>query len=259
MSKPKVLLLDIETSPLLSYHWGLFDQNVGLNQIHREWHVLSWSAKWLGSKEIMYMDQSTVKNKENDKKILEALWKLLDECDIVIGHNVKSFDLKKLNARFLLHKMEPPSKARIIDTLLIARRNFALTSNKLEYLSEKLGCKHKKLKHKKFPGFELWKECLAGNKEAWEEMEVYNKYDVLSLEEVYERLIPWDSSINFSVYNGGDHICSCGSKELIKKGFAASNHGVYQRYKCKACGKPYQDKENLLSLEQRKHLKKGVK
>lgn len=259
MSKPKVLLIDIETAPLLSFHWGLFDQNISLGQIHSEWSVLSWSAKWLGNKQMMYMDQSKAKNIENDKELLQGIWKLLDEADVVIGHNSRAFDVKKLNARFLMHNMPPPSSFRQIDTLKIARKYFAMTSNKLEYLSDKLCCKYKKLKHKKFPGFELWKECLAGNPEAWKEMEKYNKHDVLALEEVYEKLIPWDSSINFDVYNDKEeHVCTCGSTSFLKRGFAYTNSSRFQRYRCNSCGKESRGKENLLSLDKRKSLKSGI-
>lgn len=258
---PKILLVDIETAPLLAYCWGLFDQNVGLNQIHTDWHLLSWAAKWHdpeGKKKYptMYMDQRNAKDLENEKVILEGIWKLLDEADIVVGHNSKRFDVKKLNARFIAHGMKPPSPYRQIDTLTIAKKHFAMTSNKLEYLAEKLGCKLKKMKTKKFIGFELWKECLAKNKEAFKEMELYNKRDVHVLEEVYNKLIPWDNSINFAVYNNGDHVCSCGSAHLIKKGITATNTGIFQRYKCKKCGKAFQDKINELSLEQRKAMKK---
>jgi len=255
-SGPKILFIDIETAPILGYVWGLFDQNVGLNQIHTDWHILSWAAKWRGEDKMHYMDQRKAKDLENEKVILEGIWKLLDEADIVVGHNSRRFDVKKLNARFLVHGMQPPSPFRQIDTLAISRKHFAMTSNKLEYLADKLGCKLKKLKTKEFPGFELWKQCLAKNQAAFKEMELYNKRDVDVVEEVYEKLIPWDNSINFSVFNKGEHICSCGSKDLIRKGTASNNSGLFIRYKCKSCGKPYQEKVNELTPEQRKNLKK---
>lgn len=258
MSK-KILFLDIETAPILGYVWGLFDQNIGLNQIHTDWHILSWAARWKDSDKMMYMDQRKAKDLENEKVILEGIWKLLDEADIVIGHNSRRFDVKKLNARFIAHGMEPPSTYRQIDTLSIARKYFAMTSNKLEYLAEKLGCKFKKMKPKKFPGFELWKQCLVKNQEAFKEMEAYNKQDVLALEEVYNKLIPWDTSINFSVYNEGEeHTCTCGSKSFLKRGFIYTNNGKYQRLRCNNCGKETRSKENLLSLEKRKSLKNGT-
>ena len=139
---PRVLLLDIETAPVLGFVWGLFDQNIALNQIHTDWHIISWSAKWLNdpASKVMYMDQSKAKNIEDDSKILKKMWNLLNEADIVVTQNGKKFDMKKLNARFILNNMGPPSPYRQIDTLVIAKKNFGFTSNKLEYMTKKL-CK----------------------------------------------------------------------------------------------------------------------
>lgn len=258
---PKILLLDIETAPILGYVWQLWDQNVALNQIKSDWYILSWSAKWLGDapNKTMYADQRKAKNIEDDSKLLKGIWQLLDEADIVIGQNSNAFDIKKLNARFILNGMQPPSSFKKIDTMLLAKKHFGFTSNKLEYMSDKLCKKYKKLKHTKFPGFEMWRECLAGNIKAWKEMEVYNKYDVLALEELYTKLIPWDNTINFSVYRDDTkHICTCGSSNYKLNGYAYTSTGKFQRYKCVDCGSETRSKTNLLSKDKRKSLNTGT-
>jgi hypothetical protein len=255
---PKVLLLDIETAPLLVYCWGIWDQNIGLNQIESDWHVLSWSAKWLGDPDenVMYADQRNARDIENDKAILKQLWKLLNDADVIITQNGKSFDEKKLNARFILNGMGPPSPYRHIDTKRIASKKFAFTSNKLEYMTKKL-CKKKKLSHKQFPGFELWRECLKGNIDAWEEMRLYNIMDVLSLEELYKKLQPWDRTIVFSAYSNAETMqCNCGNNKLQKRGFNYSNTGKFQRYFCTKCGSWYSGRTNLLSKEKRSAILK---
>lgn len=254
---PKVLVYDIETAPIIAHVWGLWENNVALNQIDTDWHILSWSAKWLGDTpdKVMYMDQRAAKNIEDDKALLMGIWKLLDEADVVITQNGKNFDQKKLNARFILNGFQPPSSYKHIDTKQIASRHFAFTSNKLEYMTDKLNTKYKKQKHEKFQGHELWTQCLKGNPEAWKEMEKYNKYDVLALEELYQKLIPWDNSINFNVYH--DHsanVCKCGSTSFIKNGFYYTNNGKYQKFRCKGCGAETRDKENLFSKEKRESL-----
>lgn len=256
---PKVLFIDIETAPMVAYVWDLFDQNIALNQIKNDWYILSFAAKWQHSKKIIYQDQRDAPKIENDKKLLEHIWQLLDEADIVVGQNIKRFDNKKINARFLHHGMKPPSSYKTIDTLSIAKKYFALTSNKLEYLSNNFNKKYKKLQHKKFPGFSLWKACLDGDMEAWKEMEKYNKYDVLSLQEIYNTLLPWDATINFSIYNDdADHVCSCGHKEFKNKGYAYTATGKFRRYQCKACGKESRGRQNLLTKEKRESLKVGT-
>lgn len=263
---PKVLIFDIETAPILGYVWGLWENNVGLNQINSDWHVLSWSAKWLESEDkkivygphpnLMYMDQRGKDNIENDVEILQGIWDLLDQADIVITQNGKSFDQKKLNARFILNGFKPPSSYKHIDTKILAKRHFAFTSNKLEYMADKLCKKFKKLKHAKFAGFELWRECLADNIGAWKEMEVYNKHDVLALEELYHVMIPWDSTVNFNLYHNDEtNVCKCGSNVFIKNGFYYTSSGKFQKHKCKSCGAETRDKINLLSTEKRQSLK----
>lgn len=245
--KPKILALDIETSPLITYTWGLFDQNIGLNQIHSDWFILAWCAKWVGDKEIFYRDLRGFKGQGDDKKILAPLHTLLNECDVVVTQNGRKFDAKKINARFIMHGFDPPQPYKHIDTLALARRHFGFTSNKLAYMTDKLCTKYKKLTHHKFEGFELWKECLKDNSEAWREMQKYNTHDVLSLEELYLKLSPWDTTVNLSLYTGNLDGCpSCQSKKIERRGFAYTKVGKYQRYQCRGCGSWSKDGINLL-------------
>lgn len=252
---PKILLLDVETAPMLGYVWGLWDQNISLNQLKSDWYILAWSAKWMHEPptKIMYQDQRNAKNIEDDHALLEKLWLLLDEADVVVTQNGKAFDEKRINARFIINGFQPPSSYQHIDTKRIASKKFGFTSNKLEYMTEKLCTKYKKSKHSTFSGFELWKECLAGNKKAWKEMEHYNKLDVLSLEELYRKMQPWDNSLNVNLYTPDDAVltCACGSTKFIKNGFKYTSAGKYQRYKCLSCGSERKDRTNLLPKEKR--------
>lgn len=258
MKKPKVLIVDIETAPIKAFVWDLWDQNVALNQIHTDWHILSWAAKWLGDppSKTMYADQSNEKNVENDFKALKKIHALLDEADVIITQNGRRFDQKKLYARFILNGMKPPSPFKHIDTLVIAKKNFAFTSNKLEYMSSKLCTKYKKLiGDRKYQGFTLWSECLKGNKAAYKEMKKYNIYDVLALEELYGKLQPYDNTINFNLYHDSEEVsCNCGSTHFEKRGYAMTTTGKFHRYQCKECGKWHRGKENLLSKDKRKKL-----
>ena len=257
---PKVLTLDIETAPIIGKVWSLWQNNVSLNQIVNDWYVLSWSAKWLHEDHVMYEDKRDSWQDQDDKQLLQHIWELLDEADVIVTQNGKKFDAKKLNARFIINGYQPPSSYKHIDTLEIAKRKFGFTSNKLEYMTDKLCVTYKKLKHGKFPGFELWKECLAGNMEAWDEMEEYNRYDVLSLEELYYIIRPWDNKHpNFNLYQESVGVkCRCGSNRLVKDGFAYTNLSKFQRYRCADCGAESRGRENLLDKEQRKKLHMNI-
>jgi DNA polymerase elongation subunit (family B) len=188
---PRVLFLDIETKPAKAFVWQQFENDVPLEMLIEDGAILSFCAKWAGEPEskVIYMDQrGKEKNLMNDKKLMQALWKLLDEADIVVAHNGNRFDIPKINARFIAHGLGAPSVYKKIDTLTLARSNFSFFSNKLQHLSGMFAKKHKKDSHKDFPGFALWDQCMKGNKKAWESMKKYNIIDVLALEEVFLEL-----------------------------------------------------------------------
>jgi DNA polymerase elongation subunit (family B) len=203
----------------------------------------------------MYQDQRDTKNVRDDKKILKKVWQLLDEADILITQNGVKFDVKKLNARFAYHGMQKPSSYQHIDTLKVAKKYFAFTSNKLSFLADFLKTKHRKLTHGNFPGFSLWSECLKGNQKAWQEMKRYNINDVLVLQEVWEKLRAWDSTINFSTYDDAPgKLCQCGNESFIANGYKYTAKGKYQRWKCKSCGSEKSTGSNLFKTEKKKSL-----
>lgn len=233
MQNPKVLIFDIETSPIVAHVWGLRDQNISLNQIVKDWKVIAFAAKWLGTpaKKTVYLDM----RKQPEEAVLNAIWILLNEADIVITQNGQNFDSRKLNARFIEYGMNPPKPYRHLDTYKIAKTAAEFTSHKLEYLTDKLCTKYKKLSHKKFPGMSLWNECLKGNIKAWDEMKKYNIHDVLSTEELYMKLRGWTPTTAPSVSLTG--CVSCGEVMLEKRGLDRTLKTAYQRLHCTNCGK----------------------
>ncbi len=234
----KVVTLDIETAPIKACVWSLWKQNVGLNQISSEWFLLSFCAKWMHKNSVIYDDMRGKVHTEDDRHLLQKLWHILNEADIVVTQNGVAFDHKKINARFLLNGFPPPSPYKMVDTKLMAKQKFAFTSNRLEWMADKLS-PVKKEKHKKFPGFELWVECLKDNPEAWDEMKEYNIPDVTSTEQVYLKMRAWiDGHPNVNVYDGRvDLRCHrCGSDDLARRGFYYTDSGKYQRYRCNGCG-----------------------
>lgn len=256
---PKILILDIETAPMEVFCWGLWDQNIGLNMVKQHTTVLSWSAKWRGApdSQVMYRDQRDAEDIRDDKELVQIIRDLLDEADIILTQNGKKFDVKKLNARFVKHGIKPPSSYKHIDTLQIAKSKFGFDSNKLEHMTAQLCTKHKKLTHGKFPGFDLWKECLAGNEEAWKEMQVYNKVDVLSLEELYfDHFAAWDDSVNFAAFSDDYKFrCNCGNDEFEQKGYHITKRSKFKKYICTHCGKEHRDSSNQFSKARREELK----
>jgi hypothetical protein len=258
MTSPRIVTLDIETAPIESYTWGLWDQNVGVNQIKSEWSVISFAAKWLDKKKIYYKDVSGrgPKKIRDDKALLGELWKILDAANIVVAQNGTSFDIKKINARLLMHEYERYSPIRIVDTLTASKRHFAFTSNKLEWLAKHL-TDSKKNEHKEFPGFELWVQCMADNPRAWKELKRYNIDDVVATEKLYKRLRPWiENHPNIPAYSISEAVAcpKCASTNLIKSKNRITQQGSYIQYQCKDCGGYARGKTMELTKTKRKNL-----
>jgi DNA polymerase elongation subunit (family B) len=231
---PRVLIFDIETTPILGWVWRHYDQSIYADQVEKPSRLLCWCAKWLGEDDIMF---EGTKGKRSDKECCKALWKLFDEADVIVAHNGRAFDSKYMRTRWLANKMNPPSPYKQVDTLKIARGNFNFGMNKLDYLATYLGV-GRKVEHEGFP---LWRKCMKHDDEAWKCMEEYNIMDVLLLEEIYLELRPWDKRHpNMALfYDDNDERCiNCGSK-TIKELPQMSYTGVsrFRTYRCKNCGK----------------------
>lgn len=238
MKGPRIKTADIETSPIVAYVWGLWKVNVGLNQIVRDWSILSYAFKDLGKPRVRYADTSKEADPRDDSKLLLKLHAELSDCDILITQNGKAFDVKKINARFIEAGLPPVAPYKIIDTLLIAKDVAKFTSNKLEWLSKILTGQPKET-HAEFPGMELWVECLKGNKRAWRVMKKYNIQDVVADEEVYLKLRPYMvGHPNVAAYYDDDKTrCPrCASVNVTPIGQAYTQTGEYTRYQCGDCG-----------------------
>lgn len=257
MKEPRIITLDIETAPMKSYHWGLWEQNIGLDMIGDDWTILSYAVKTYGKSGVMYHDTTARTSLRDDSALVKELWHLLNDADIIVGHNARSFDIKKINARLLCNGFGPYSPIRVVDTLTSTKANFSFPSNKLEYLTGKL-TENKKLKHKRFPGFELWAQYLEANPKAWHDMKVYNKRDVVATEELYTLIRPWITNHpNMGAYSPTTvaHACpKCGSHDTAKNGVRVTQQGRYHRYQCNACGGWSRGKEMVLSLAERRKM-----
>lgn len=255
----KILIIDIETAPKIAYVWKFFKENISPKQVLSDGYVMSYAAKWLGEDFIFYKDCRD--NIEDDTDLIIDINNLLDEADIVVAHYGKKFDLPIIRTRSLILGLRTPSPYKVVDTKEVASKYFRFGSNKLEFLSDVLGVT-KKEDHKKYPGFELWRECLKGNVDAWEEMKHYNIYDILSLEDVYVKFIPWiDNHPNVSAMlsDNDEAVCpKCGGNYLQHRGYAYTTAGKFQRFMCNDCGGWGRYRTNLLDRETRKKVTANV-
>lgn len=233
----KILILDIETAPLLANIWGIWEQNVNLDNIHSDWFMLTWAAKWLFEKKV-YSARVTPKEakKQDDKRIVKGLLAMLSEADIVVTHNGDKFDLTRINTRAIIHKLPPPLPYISIDTLKVAKRKFSFTSNKLDYINKMLG-----LPLKKETNMQLWRDCFIGEEAPLKRMEKYNINDVLIHEETYLRMRAWITphpNVALHIMDSTQHRCpSCGSAKMIEVGKEyKTTVNSYTMLRCENCG-----------------------
>lgn len=255
---PVIITLDIETFPIVAYCWNIWDENIGLEQIIEDWSIASFAYKELGTRKVYFFGTGGrgADKVRDDSEVLKELWKVLDRADIVITQNGRAFDEKKINARLVQKGFPPYKPVKVIDTKLIAKKHFAFTSNKLEWLS-KILTDLPKHKHKEFPGFELWLECLKDNPKAWKVMRKYNIIDVISDEKVYLAVRGWmEGHPNVATYTEDVRpACpKCGSVRVEKNGIRTTQTGAYHRYRCRDCGGHARSRYTLNSLAKRKAL-----
>src|ERR1700676_414764 len=230
----KILFLDIETAPSLGWVWAKWQTNV--IDFKRDWYMLSYAYKWSTDKKVTtvgLIDFPTefTKDLEDDSALARRLWKLIDEADIIVAHNGDAFDLVKINTRFLVHGLKPPSPYKTVDTLKIARKVFAFDSNKLDDLGHYLNI-GRKLPH---TGFHLWKGCMAGDPASWVTMKKYNGHDVELLEKLYYLIFKWAPQ-HPNVNHGHIENCPrCGSSNVQRRGFTFTALRRKQRYQCQKC------------------------
>lgn len=233
-SAPKILIWDIESSPIIGYTWGLFEQNViGIIQ---DWKLLTVSWTWYGSGEYHSKQLCDFKGYKkgslDDKNLTTFVRNLLNEADYTVAHNGNAFDVKKVNAKFAEHNLTPPSPHTQIDTLQVARRNMKMSSNRLDSLGAIFGL-GRKINHS---GFSLWTRCMAGETEAWAEMAEYATQDVVLLEAVFERLLPYIKGLNYGLFTKGFVCTNCGSNRLRQEGQFKTPITARPALQCSDCG-----------------------
>lgn len=236
LSKTRILFFDIETMANKIYAWGKWEVNAIAYDSH--WYMLCFAYKWYNEKtthiKALPDYKGYKKDRVNDKALVEDLWKLFDEAEVIVAHNGRQFDIKKSNARFIKHGLKPPSPYKIVDTRDIARKHFKFDSNKLDDLGDYLSIGRKI----NTGGFELWLGCEANDPKAWKKMKDYNIQDVILLEKVYRAMLPYmDTHPNRALMDGNKRACpNCGSTKIQSRGVAISRVSVFNQWHCQSCG-----------------------
>jgi DNA polymerase elongation subunit (family B) len=222
----RTLIFDIETAPMTVHTWGLFKQNIGLNQIVEPSRVLGIGYKWTDEKKVQWVSEFH----DGRDAMLGQAWLLLDEADVVVGWNSTPFDVPWLKREFAVVGHKPTSPFLEIDLIKTVRKQFRFESNKLQNISTMLGLKGK-MQHS---GHSLWVGCLNGDQKSWDTMARYCKQDVALTHQLYEKLKPWIVSAPVVDFTG--NCPRCGSAKVQKRGTSRTALSEFQRYQCQSCG-----------------------
>jgi hypothetical protein len=235
--------LDIEVLPILGYAWAAYNQNIYPNQVKKDWSLLSYSAKWVGSDTII--SRVLTPNEavqRNDLALAKDLWALLDEAFIVITHNGRRFDIRKINTRFWKHRLHKPRSYRVIDTLVAARSVFGLTYNGMNEIA-----KFKEADEKLHTDFKLWARCDEGNEQALNEMLEYNEQDVNIQEQIYMEMREWiPDHPNLGIYQNLKNVCPiCLGTDYSTVGIFVTNKSRFPEHRCKNCNSIFHDSKPI--------------
>lgn len=225
---PKILTIDIETKPSLSYHWRMFKENISIDQVKEPAGILCFSAKWFGQSAMFTFSEW----EHGEKEMLAQAHALLTEADAVITKNGDKFDIPWLMSEFLKHDMPPPPPLTSIDLEKTLRHKFRFQSNKLDYVTQYLEI-GKKLEHE---GFRLWRKVMDGDEVARRKMLRYCARDVRITERLYKRMRPYITNHPHMGFTPKTACGSCGSDHVHVSKYRRTKAFRIQQMHCQSCG-----------------------
>lgn len=258
---PKILFIDVEVAPTLAYVFPRFKAHVSPEAVVKEPYMLTWAAKWLGTEEV-FSDKLTnhelfYTDHHDDKYIIKSVRDLLDEADIIIAHNER-FDEGWCLQQICKHGLKPPSPFKRICTLKALKGAFTLPSNSLQSACKYFGVPLKM----ENSGMKLWKYCGFGHRPSFDEMEDYNKQDIVALEGLYYKILPFiKSHPNLALYfeNTTKRCPRCTSEDIeLSTKHAYTGISKFSVYTCNSCGTHIRDRINVKTKEERCNILTNV-
>jgi len=184
-----VLYIDIEVSKSAVYTYGqrVPGEYINPDDLIHEQFLICWAASYVGSN-VVWSECITPKEikKYDDSKIVKRLHALMNDADVIAGHNINKFDMKHCNTRFLKYNLPPITNKKTIDTLLIARGKMKFFSNRLDFIEQWLGFSGKDDIRN-----DDWLNALKGDQKTLDKILKYNRGDVIQGKKVYQALLPW--------------------------------------------------------------------
>lgn len=246
----KVLFLDLETMPNIGAFWHSgYELSIVPEAIIQERFILSAQWSWNNEKKVHGV-LANIK-KRDDSNVIKKLTEAIEKADLVVGHNVRKFDLRWLAGRALLLGMKPTRSKFVkhLDTVILSKQAFYLNSYKLDYLCKKLG-----IKGKVKTSFSDWMAILDVDnnpslaKARAEYLLKYGKNDINMTRKLLFKILPHvklTKKTEMMLYGKAVHCPDCQSLKTHSHGHRANVSGiVYHRYLCAECGHAFKQAES---------------
>lgn len=229
-----IVILDIERLPGLASvpFWTLGDyknRRIHADLVTRWPRIICLAWADYGNKKVNFVSEW----EHGREAMLKAAHDVYDRAELLVGHNLKSFDTKHLRGEWLEMGLTPPRPFKVFDTLAEARKHFSFESNTLDALCRRLGVAHKEGKY----NAQVAEDAVNGNKRAQRELKAYNVADIHASEALYDKLIGWAPNHPHVGACTDERICNqCGSLNLARVGSTRAVLIDYALYRCDDCG-----------------------
>lgn len=263
----KILFLDIETLPSIMVSYSRKTSYISPKQIIQHGMMASFQYAY-GRGEVINMNlrdmgcipDSGVIRPDHALPLVEFMRNLVEDADIVIGHNGKRFDIGKLYSYLIKHECAPMHQPDVFDTLQAARRIGMHESNTLDDLAHYYGIR------RKLAGgmsYDVGIKALCGDAETWQKIIDYGDNDVDMLRELYLKIRPHSignlhPNMNLFFEDHKTRCVVCGSSNVewsnMKKRATVQAHN---KLVCKCCGHIMQERKTALSKEKRESIVKS--
>lgn len=223
---PVLAYWDTEWTPATTYTWTGFPKYLPNDFLIEDPRLLCYGFKFDGQ------ETTVVDERAGREAMIQSLWDKLDATDMLVSFNGQSFDTRKVNSEFMKLGLGPPSPYKEIDLYRQIKKHAQFYSGKLDFVAERIVGERKV----DTGGFQLWKDVMANDEEAWGKMRKYQLQDVDLLVTLFEEVRPW-IKMPHPISADPTSCHNCGGTSLQRRGVARTLYGHYARFMCTSCGK----------------------
>lgn len=234
----RVLILDLERIPAWTKSLPVWDMQGLKNRYLSPDDIESWGRticfayRWGLTGPIQFAAEWQEGGRESFLRLAQAL---LEEADVLSGHNSEGFDHKHLAGDLFAELNVVVPKIKHIDTLKLARSNANYENNQLVSLTERFGIPSKTDKYR----IGVAMAAVAGDPKAQRKIELYNRGDVKASTGMLKKFLPL-SGVNLGLFEDDPTRPACShcakAGKMQRRGTAVKQALRYARFQCQACG-----------------------